>query len=346
MKMICKGIVLVLIVLAAGGCSGDKVQVPDTQGAEGRAGDISKEQLVRAEACLPGFTECDGYCYDLTQTYSHCGECGKPCPSQQLACVNGKCTNYCGKVQVDAKKDLVKFLRGEGWEAIEGQAKYLHVTGTQVVEAADIGDGYMFRPLADGPGGVTLEDEIEFGVTETENGGSVCCDHIKEIGFPQKAFTRAVFQDVNLTVSLEGPYEASDSASCGDDEGQECLEWGYDMWGECMEPYFCCCAAGEINWRPVHIKPVPSGCSGVAFCDGYETGHPSQCHSEYKKYLNAVAGIYHHKCVNDTGHVLEGGSCSCDTGWDNAVDIPGKCRADGRCDMDHGTDDWVPDECS
>ena len=40
-------------------------------------------------ACLPGYTNCGGLCYDLQTNAKHCGKCNNACSGK---CSSGKCS--------------------------------------------------------------------------------------------------------------------------------------------------------------------------------------------------------------------------------------------------------------
>lgn len=60
-----------------------------------------KKKDKKPKKCQPGFTRCAGStgkstCVELQTDTTHCGACGKACPSNQT-CVAGVCTSLCGQ---------------------------------------------------------------------------------------------------------------------------------------------------------------------------------------------------------------------------------------------------------
>jgi hypothetical protein len=56
----------------------------------------SQGSCVATPGCAPGFSDCNGSCYDLAKDRVHCGACDHTCPRDQ-ACVNNSCsTTICG----------------------------------------------------------------------------------------------------------------------------------------------------------------------------------------------------------------------------------------------------------
>ncbi|MCH2110221.1 MAG: hypothetical protein MK135_12905 [Polyangiaceae bacterium] len=119
----------------------------------------SSSGLVGGE-CAAGYTNCDGWCVDLSSEVDHCGACDSPCVGEQV-CQSGACSDEMEGVQETPRRggsggQVETLPRGSGgsFEPVQempGSGGFLPVTGTGGVAGWGGALGGMGGQI--GPGG-------------------------------------------------------------------------------------------------------------------------------------------------------------------------------------------------
>lgn len=314
------------IMLLVGACGGS--------GIEGDASADGESDGTTTGECPPDLVECNGYCIDLMSNVSHCGECGTACLANE-ACLSGTCEGLCEEIEVSTAAELEERLSDLSWTSSVTLERYVTTTAGIDVAAADVGANTMFvSDLA----GVHLTSEILYGFDESD--GYPVCDFYRYPRYPSSAY-ESMSMDPDTSFSAgETTYRDGTGGSVG-----SCPSDLYCI-GEFVAPSVqCCCTSEPFTWHVLEITEAPSVCfTGLDPCGSDFAGSDhSRCFDDYEDYVVGILNL-DTECVDERGHVLVGGGCTCGViSGDVWMERDGTCTDVGTCDIEMSGMDHDPD---